>query len=177
MFSLSQRKESTKNPRTLSVLVVCTGNICRSPMAAGLLRHRSPESIKNLVAISSAGTSALHGNQAEPFAVRTMASIGVEIGDHRARQLDAGMLRGADLIVTMEQAHVVTIRRMLLLGKPQVNILGEFGPHPESPEIDDPYGGPLEAYRRCLDVISPCIDGLILKLKERIDKSVKEHDQ
>ena len=61
------------------ILVVCTGNICRSPMAEGMLKKDLPERLAARVMISSAGTHALHGNMAQPHAIEVMQGMGVDI--------------------------------------------------------------------------------------------------
>ncbi len=148
--------------------MVCTGNICRSPMAAGLLRHRLPPALQGRVVVNSAGTHALHGHQAEPLAVKTMAAAGIDIRDHRARHITREMVRRADLILTMEQAHLETIQQMLGWNKDNAQLLMNFNPLADRPEIDDPYTGPLSAYRTCLQTLEPCIEGVIAHLKARL---------
>jgi Protein-tyrosine-phosphatase len=88
---------------TFSILSVCTGNICRSPVAE-LLLAQSLASFAD-VSVSSAGTGALVGSGVPEQAQRLAAGEGIDATAHRARQIDAGMIRGADLIVTMARDH------------------------------------------------------------------------
>ena len=88
---------------TFSILSVCTGNICRSPVAE-LLLAQSLASFAD-VSVSSAGTGALVGSGVPERAQRLAAGEGIDATAHRARQIDAGMIRGADLIVTMARDH------------------------------------------------------------------------
>ncbi len=89
-----------------SILVVCTGNICRSPMAEGLLRDalvarfgtRAPH-------VSSAGTMGMQGSGARPESVRAAAERGVDIASHVAREVTGGMVEDAALVVTMAAEH------------------------------------------------------------------------
>lgn len=88
---------------TFSILSVCTGNICRSPVAELLLAHAlSPIAA---VRVESAGTGALVGSGVPEQAQRLAAAGGVDASSHRARQIDAGMIRGTDLVVAMSREH------------------------------------------------------------------------
>lgn len=145
-----------------SILVVCTGNICRSPMAAGLLRHYLPESLRTNIDVGSAGTHALHGNQAEPNAKAAMARIGIDIKAHRARQITRESARGADLILTMEAAHSQHIKGLLKWRQNPPRRISEFNPQVPAHDIEDPYGGPIEAFEACIRTLRPCIKGVIL---------------
>ncbi len=148
--------------------MVCTGNICRSPMAAGLLRHRLPPPLQGRVLVGSAGTHALHGHQAEPLAVQTMARIGIDIRDHRARHITREMVRRADLILTMENAQLHTVHQLLGWRKDNAQLLMNFNPLALGPEVDDPYGGPLSVYQACLETLEPCIEGVVAHLTARL---------
>jgi protein-tyrosine phosphatase len=144
-----------------SVLMVCTGNICRSPMAEGLLSHQLPETLKPLVSVSSAGTHGLHGNRAEPLAVRAAAAHGTDISNHRARILDARMIRSADLVLGMENHHLDYINSLLIFRCNYARLLGRFAPQRQNPEIEDPYGLSFAAYETAAREILACIPGLV----------------
>lgn len=155
------------------ILMVCTGNICRSPMAAGLLRHLLPPNLQGRITVSSAGTHALHGHQAEPQAVAAMSRLGIDICDHRARHLTRDIVRRAGVILTMEKFQLDEVRRMLLWSKSHAKLLTDFGPFPEGTEVEDPYGGPLEAYLLCVQMLRPCIEALADEL-DRVFTSIGE---
>lgn len=142
------------------VLMVCTGNICRSPMAAGLARNFLPHSLQGRVQITSAGVSALHGNPAEPNARAAMSEMGIDISSHRARLITGELAGKVDLILTMEIMQRDVVRRMLFWKKAKVRLLTDYCPQPHEPEIKDPYGGPLQAYQDCLDTLVPCVKAL-----------------
>ncbi len=93
-----------------TVLVVCTGNICRSPIAEGFLRQLLEDRAIKDVEVESAGVSGLQGYPADPEAVRAAAEQGVDISEHRARKVRRRMVEQADLIVAMtaEQKESVT---------------------------------------------------------------------
>jgi protein-tyrosine phosphatase len=93
-----------------TILVVCTGNICRSPIAEGFLRQLLHDRGIEGVSIESAGVSGLRGYPADPEAVRAAAEQGVDISRHRARRVNLTMIERADLVMAMtgEQRDAVT---------------------------------------------------------------------
>ena len=144
--------------------MVCTGNICRSPMAEGLLRHYLPDDLKERIEVASAGTGALHGYQAQEHAIEAMAGLGIDIGNHRARQLTRSIARDADLILVMEAFHLGQVKRFLGWGQNKPRMISEFDSDTPVQDIQDPYGEPLAAYQTCIKTLRPCIRGVILWL-------------
>jgi protein-tyrosine phosphatase len=91
---------------TSSILVVCTGNVCRSPMAEGFLRKALQEALGDAApVVSSAGTAGWEGSEAMPEAVAAAAELDVDIAGHRARALRPGMAETSDLVVCMTAEH------------------------------------------------------------------------
>jgi protein-tyrosine phosphatase len=89
-----------------SILVVCTGNICRSPIAEGLLRNALQRRFGDAAPeVSSAGTSGLEGSNAMPESVQAVYELGVDISGHRGRRLTAGMADRSDLLLCMASNH------------------------------------------------------------------------
>ena len=89
-----------------SILVVCTGNICRSPIAEGMVRNALTARFGGSApAVSSAGTWGVEGAEATPEAVKAAAERGVIIGEHRARRLSTDMASHADLVLVMGTEH------------------------------------------------------------------------
>lgn len=122
------------------ILVVCLGNICRSPMAEFVLRKQLAG---RGVAVESAGIAAAKGARIDPVALDVLAAHGIDADSHVARRLDQPMLDGAGLVLVMERSHLEFIRarfpsatgKTFLLGRWQ----GEF-------EIPDPLGRPRETF-------------------------------
>jgi protein-tyrosine-phosphatase len=95
-------------------------------MAEGLLRHRLPEALKPAVSVRSAGTHGLHGNRAEAYAVKAAAAAR---GGHQrppGKDLDAGMIRSADLVLAMEKYHIDKINDLLFFRCKYALLLGTF---------------------------------------------------
>src|SRR5690554_1527663 len=86
-----------------SILVVCVGNICRSPTGEALLKGKLEG---RGIEVSSAGLGALVGKPVDATAAEVMAAAGYHLPDHQARQLTPDMLRAADLVLAMEQKHL-----------------------------------------------------------------------
>jgi len=117
-----------------NILIVCVGNICRSPMAEALLK--STLSTKpNVYQVSSAGIGALVGHPADNKAKQLMIEKGIDISGHRADQLNEDMIRKADIILVMESAHKQAIEAKQPSAKGKVFRLGEWGDF----DIPDPY--------------------------------------
>ena len=83
-----------------SILFICIGNICRSPMAEGLLKQARPD-----LAVLSAGINAAVGEPADPLSVALMQEHGIDISEHRARSVAGWMTNEADVILTMDVAQ------------------------------------------------------------------------
>lgn len=150
------------------VIVVCTGNICRSPMAAGLLAHDLPGDLSTVIDVTSAGTNALQGYPAQDHAIEIMARIGVDISGHRARQLTREIARSADLILAMEMAHLWFAQRWEEIPQETLHLLLEFDPKAKSRQVADPYGGPLSGYQTCLETLRPAVAGIVHVLRSMV---------
>ncbi|EMB6255569.1 TPA: protein tyrosine phosphatase [Serratia marcescens] len=128
-----------------SILVVCVGNICRSPTGEALLRERLPG-----VKVASAGIHALVGEAADESAVYVASKHGVSLDNHVAQQLTGSLCRNYDLILTMEKRHVGAIARIApeVRGKTML-----FGHWLGQVEIDDPYRKSQEAFEHVFQLL------------------------
>jgi low molecular weight protein-tyrosine phosphatase len=126
------------------VLVVCIGNICRSPMAEGLLRHTVPG-----LQIGSAGVSALVGYPADPIAVQIMADAGIDISAHRARMLSDTIARDADLILVMDDMQKQHIAMQYPYTRGKVYRLAEAA----GLDIPDPYRQTAEMFQTVFSMV------------------------
>ena len=123
------------------ILVVCTGNICRSPVAAAMLAATLPGR-----RVDSAGLGALVGHGVEPTARELAEADGLDVANHQARQLTEAMLQAADLILVMSegQRHAVADLAPAALGKTM--LLGKWLDGGKGREIPDPYRKSREAF-------------------------------
>ena len=138
-------------------------------MAVGMLRHFMPENFREIITVASAGTDALHGNQATALAIQAMKQVGIDISDHRARRLNRSMVAEADLILAMEQTHLKIIQGMLFFGAGKTHLLSRFDNTREPYDIQDPISGDLDLYTESANLIHNCLDGIYSYIEEHID--------
>ncbi len=129
------------------VLVVCVGNICRSPMAAAMLKQQLGEQTD--VTVGSAGLGALVGYPADDHAIALMQECGLDISDHRGRQLEPALIEAADLVLVMESGHRQLINDMEPAARGKVYRLC----HWTDEDVPDPYRQPRAAFEEALVLI------------------------
>jgi protein-tyrosine phosphatase len=140
------------------VLFVCTGNICRSPMAEALTRHLAQE--RGLaVEVDSAGTDAWHvGEPPHPGALAALSRRGIRL-ERRARQVGPEDAERFDLLVALDRGHARILRRRFPHAAAKVRLLSEFGPPGTLPDVPDPYyDGQHEAV---CELVERCCRGLV----------------
>lgn len=128
----------------MHLLFVCTGNTCRSPLAEVIARRLIRDRAIAALTVGSAGTSAWSDTPASDGAMLVALEHGVDLGDHRARQLVAEIVAHADVILTMGPQHLD--RAEALGGVGRSALLTEFAGGIVR-AISDPFGGDLEVYR------------------------------
>ena len=133
-----------------SILIVCTGNTCRSAMAEGILKKTASDNNIDNLHICSAGTAAINGAPATDFAVVAAGHWGVDISNHKSQSLTKELIKNSDLILTMGSEHV---ERILAVDKSMLSKMYLFKGFPEpynmdQERVDDPIGGSLEQYNQ-----------------------------
>jgi protein-tyrosine-phosphatase len=154
-------------PEPGHIVVVCTANICRSPMAEGLLAHALAAQdgpLKNLK-VFSAGVAARPGERVSENSVIALKKVGIDIAGHRARALTQEMLNAALMVLCMTESHRSLIELQASPVPPRLHLFREFLPGEGNREIADPFGGPLKLYELSRDEMVDAIPSLIAHLK------------
>ncbi|XZE19005.1 Sua5/YciO/YrdC/YwlC family protein [Pirellulaceae bacterium SH449] len=149
-----------------TVLFVCTGNTCRSPMAQAMMNRKIEEKFSKqfgardlpIYAIS-AGVAAYGGDPASPGAQQAIKKYRASLDKHQSNQLTMELVDQADLILTMGSRHKHVIMSQWPAAGNKVQMIS-----PDGSEIADPFGGPLEIYARCAEQLDQCTDYWIDRL-------------
>ena len=134
--------------RFQNILIVCIGNICRSPMAEYLLKHELPH-----LSVTSAGIAGLEGQPADSKAEYCMQQMGINLAPHIARRLNQVMLKDADLILVMSEKQQKHIEQIWPFSKGKIFRLG----HWKNINIADPYQKDQAVFDHTCQLIQQCV--------------------
>jgi len=155
-----------------TILFICTGNVCRSPMAEALFRRATAG--RGEYRVFSAGLGAVDGQPPTAHSVTAMRELGVDISSQRSRMLTADLVRQADYIFGMTHSHVDAVSVLYPLAAEKTFLLREFDDSLEEFEkdISDPIGGSYEVYESCRDQIEQGISSLLKFMEQHQTMSV-----
>ena len=158
-------------PHRRRILVVCYGNVCRSPVAAQLLQDRLDEARWEVV---SAGTNASDGKAASRLMRVAAGERGMDLSSHRARRVTADDIVDAELVIAMSRRQADSLLKLEPRAGRRIRLLGAFNPEPNTwglpadprraaasdEEIPDPHGEDLAFHRECCDRLASSVDQL-----------------
>ena len=140
------------------ILVLCTGNICRSPVAEALLKQGLPGKT-----VESAGLGALVDHPADPIAAALAQQAGLDVSQHKARQATTAMFREADLILVMSEGQKTRVAEQDPTASGKTMLMGHW--LPGRPDIPDPYKKSHEAFAHVHELLEEAANAWLLRLK------------
>ena len=150
-------------PHPHRVLLLCLGNICRSPTAEGILKARAEaRGVLDLVTIDSAGTAGYHqGEGPDPRTVRAAHGRGYDLSPLRSRQLTTADFQDFDEILAMDEANLADARALLgdVATDCQLKLFLDYAPDQPVREVPDPYYGGSTGFETVLDLCETAADG------------------
>lgn len=157
-------KRADAHRTTAAVLMVCMGNICRSPTAEGVLRHKLAQvGLRERVRVDSAGTISAHaGEEPDARAQTHAARRGYVLGGLRARQVRADDFERFDLILAMDLDNLAWLREACPAPlRSKLRLLMSYAPQLGRNEVPDPYYGGPAGFDAVLDLVEAACDGLL----------------
>lgn len=157
----------------VKILLVCMGNICRSPTAEGVLRERLRQAgLDDVVATESAGTHDYHvGKAPDPRAQQAASQRGIDISDLRARQVERSDFDEFDLVLAMDRGNYEILRADCPpKHADKVGMFLDYAAQRSEREVPDPYFGGRQGFEHVFDLIEESSDGLIAELKQRLKR-------
>ena len=158
------------NPNRVKVLLICMGNICRSPTAHAVFRHLVNEhGLSEVIEIDSAGTHAYHiGNPPDSRSMQTARKRGIEMSDLRARQVDLGDFYHYDYLIAMDDYNMSLLKEQAPADtKHKLSMFLSFAPHLNEREVPDPYYGGADGFELVFDMVQAASEGLLAHIKQQ----------
>lgn len=164
-------QENPSRPGATSVLFVCLGNICRSPLAEGVFRHLVTEAgLGDRFTIDSAGMGAWHtGERPDARSIQVAADHGITL-DGRARQVTGADLRAFDVVVAMDRDNLAALEDLsdATGGSARLHLLRSFDAGAEGDEVPDPYYGGPQGFETVYRMVRSACEGLFEELRPEI---------
>ncbi|MEU7111757.1 low molecular weight protein-tyrosine-phosphatase [Streptomyces sp. NPDC046182] len=158
---------------TYRVCFVCTGNICRSPMAESVFRARVEEAgLAGAVEVDSAGTGGWHeGDAADPRTAAVLEEHGYASG-HTARQFRASWFPALDLVIALDEGHLRALRALAPTPEDaaKVRLLRSYDPAADDLDVPDPYYGGRDGFEECLEMVEAASEGLLAAVSESMEE-------
>ena len=158
--------------KQVSVLVVCTGNICRSPTGEGVLRHLAAKrGLADKVRVASAGTHDYHVGQCpDARTVKHAKKRGYDLSAQRAQQLSRDHFHEYDYILAMDRGHMRIIRGMAPAnGKARIGMFLEASAQWRGEDVPDPYYGGAQEFERVLDMVEEAAERWLDRFQAELD--------
>jgi protein-tyrosine phosphatase len=153
----------------LKILFVCSGNTCRSPLAAAYFKKKCVEEKLGKIDIVSAGTVAASGFSASDNSAKIAKEFGFDISGHKSRPLKPEDISAGDMIIAMTSVHKEAISAASFkgAGNKKIHLLLDFAPDGSSGDIPDPFGRNIGVYRECFLQMKPALDNLLKIIKTK----------
>ncbi len=164
----------------LSVLMVCMGNICRSPLAEAVLRDKLLRAgLGQRVRVDSAGTHSDRGSPPDPRAIKAGAVRGLDLSGLRSRRIEAADFERFDLLLAMDEDNLATLQDLCPAPlHSRVQLLLTASPRSDGKrEVPDPYYGSTEGFEHVLDLMAPAIAAISLRLQRQLASPTAGHAQ
>lgn len=156
--------------KKIKVLMVCMGNICRSPLAHGLFEELvEKEGLSDLIVVDSAGTHAYHvGEAPDPRSQQTARRHGIELSHQRARRVAYPDFEEFDYILAMDRDNYsILVSSAPEEHHPKIRLFLEFAPERDEEEVPDPYYGGPDGFDRVYDMVEAAAIGLLRDIRNR----------